>query len=63
MLPWGVTLLGDDLYAHQPFCEKATAAGFRFLFTCKPLSHPNSAPRRKESAFHNPPGISRSDFS
>ena len=39
----GVTLLGDDLYAHQPFCEKATAAGFRFLFTCKPSSHPTTS--------------------
>jgi hypothetical protein len=38
--PWGVTLLGDDLYAHQPFCEKVKAAGFHFLFTCKPASHP-----------------------
>ena len=37
--PWKITLLGDDLYAHQPFCEKATAAGFHFLFTCKPSSH------------------------
>ncbi len=40
--PWKVTLLGDDLYAHQPFCEKATAAGFHFLFTCKPSSHPTT---------------------
>ena len=37
---WGVTLLGDDLYAHQPFCQKARDAGFHFLFTCKPASHP-----------------------
>ena len=40
--PWGVTLLGDDLYAHQPFCEKVKAAGFHFLFTCKPSSHPTT---------------------
>ena len=39
----GVTLLGDDLYAHQLFCEKARAAGFHFLFTCKPSSHPTTA--------------------
>jgi hypothetical protein len=36
---WGITLLGDDLYCHQPFCERALAKGFAFLFTCKPDSH------------------------
>ena len=37
---WGtVTLLGDDLYAHQPFCRKTLLHGFHFLFTCKPESH------------------------
>ena len=41
--PWDVTLLGDDLYAHQPFCEKARDAGFHFLLTCKPASHPTIA--------------------
>ena len=35
-----VTLLGDDLYAHQPFCRRALLHGFHFLFTCKPDSHP-----------------------
>jgi hypothetical protein len=35
-----VTLLGDDLYAHQPFCRRARLYGFHFLFTCKPDSHP-----------------------
>lgn len=34
-----VTLLGDDLYAHQPLCEAALEAGFSFLFVCKPTSH------------------------
>ena len=34
-----VTLLGDDLYAHQPFCRQALLHGFHFLFTCKPESH------------------------
>lgn len=34
-----VTLLGDDLYAHQPLCEAALEAGFGFLFVCKPSSH------------------------
>jgi hypothetical protein len=36
---WRITLLGDDLYCHQPFCERALSAGFAFLFTCKPDSH------------------------
>jgi hypothetical protein len=35
----GVTLLGDDLYAKQPFCEQAREAGFHYLFTCKSSSH------------------------
>ena len=34
-----VTLLGDDLYAHQPFCRRALLHGFHFLFTAKPESH------------------------
>jgi hypothetical protein len=34
-----VTLLGDDLYAHQPFCRRALLHGFHFLFVCKPESH------------------------
>ena len=34
-----VTLLGDDLYAHQPFCEQVLAQHFHFIFTCKPSSH------------------------
>lgn len=33
------TLLGDDLYAHQPFCRQVLLQGFHFLFTCKPASH------------------------
>ena len=36
----GVTLLGDDLYSHQPLCEHALAAGLNFIFVCKPSSHP-----------------------
>jgi hypothetical protein len=35
------TLLGDDLYAHQPFCRQVLLYGFHFLFTCKPASHPH----------------------
>lgn len=34
-----VTLLGDDLYAHQPFCRHTLLEGFHFLFVCKPESH------------------------
>jgi hypothetical protein len=33
------TLLGDDLYAHQPFCRQVLLYAFHFLFTCKPSSH------------------------
>jgi hypothetical protein len=36
---YGVTVLGDDLYSHQPMCEAVKAAGFHFIFTCKPDSH------------------------
>ena len=38
-LSGSVTLLGDDLYAHQPFCRQTLLHGFHFLFTCKPDSH------------------------
>ena len=38
------TLLGDDLYAHQPFCRQVLRHGFHFLFTCKPASHPHLTP-------------------
>lgn len=37
------TLLGDDLYAHQPFCRQVLLHGFHFLFTCKPSSHAHLA--------------------
>lgn len=37
------TLLGDDLYAHQPFCRQVLLHGFHFLFTCKPSSHTHLA--------------------
>ena len=35
-----LTLLGDDLYCHQPFCELVIALHCHFAFTCKPDSHP-----------------------
>jgi hypothetical protein len=34
------TLLGDDLYANQPFCEAVLKEKPRFIFACKPGSHP-----------------------
>lgn len=34
-----VTVLGDDLYAHQPFCTLLLTYGWHFAFTCKPESH------------------------
>jgi hypothetical protein len=33
------TYLGDDLYAHDPFCRKVLARGEHFIFTCLPASH------------------------
>lgn len=35
----GVTILGDDLYSNQPFCELVVQHGCHFIFTCKPDSH------------------------
>ncbi len=34
-----ITILGDDLYAHQPLCELLIAQNLHFIFTCKPGSH------------------------
>ncbi len=34
-----VTVLGDDLYAHQPFCALLRTYDWHFAFTCKPESH------------------------
>lgn len=34
-----LTLLGDDLYCHQPFCEFVIEHKCHFAFTCKPDSH------------------------
>jgi hypothetical protein len=31
--------LGDDLYAHPPFCRRTRRHGFHFIFVCKPDSH------------------------
>lgn len=35
----GTTLLGDDLYCHQPFCESVLDSCLNFIFVCKPDSH------------------------
>jgi hypothetical protein len=35
-----VTVLGDDLYCHEPFCRELLARGFGFILVCKPDSHP-----------------------
>lgn len=35
----GITILGDDLYCHHPFCERLLKLGFDFILTCKPTSH------------------------
>ncbi len=34
-----VTVLADDLYCHQPFCELLLAHHLDFIMTCKPDSH------------------------
>ena len=34
------TLLGDDLYCTQPFCDLVLHHGFNFIWVCKPESHP-----------------------
>ena len=37
--PRRITLLGDDLYCHQPFCEAVKQQQMDFLFVCKTDSH------------------------
>nr|CAO86820.1 unnamed protein product [Microcystis aeruginosa PCC 7806] len=34
-----VTLLGDDLYSHEPVCELAVKQGYNFIFVCLETSH------------------------
>jgi hypothetical protein len=34
-----VTLLGDDLYSHQPICDLALKQGYNFIFVCLETSH------------------------
>lgn len=38
-LPPTVTVLGDDLCCHQPFCEQTRRGGWHFVLVCKPGSH------------------------
>jgi hypothetical protein len=47
----GITLLGDDLYAHQPFIKMLQEEGFHYIFTCKTDSH-KSLYRRVNIAEH-----------
>lgn len=35
----GITILGDDLYCHQPLCALMLAEGLNFILVCKPESH------------------------
>ncbi len=35
----GATYAGDDLYSHQPFCQKVLDSGGHFILVCKPDSH------------------------
>jgi hypothetical protein len=37
--PQSLTLLGDDLYSHQPLCEHCLVHQMSFIFTCLPESH------------------------
>ncbi len=34
-----ITVMGDDLYSHEPFCRKVLELGCDFLFVCKESSH------------------------
>ena len=34
-----ITLLGGDLYSHQPMCEEILLSGMNFIFTCLETSH------------------------
>lgn len=36
----GVTILGDDLFSRQPYCEKLKDKHLHFILVCKPDSHP-----------------------
>ena len=38
-LPVDTTILGDDLYCRQPFCQQLLQQGRHFILVCKPDSH------------------------
>jgi hypothetical protein len=38
-LPPAITVLGDDRYCHQPFCEQLRGQGWHFILVCKPDLH------------------------
>lgn len=38
-LPEKITVLGDDLYCHQPWCETLIEQNANFILVCKPASH------------------------
>ena len=35
-----VTVLGDDLYCHQPLCQQLVDHQLNFILVCRPDSHP-----------------------
>jgi len=35
----GATILGDDLYCHQPFCQALKEKHLHFILVCKPEAH------------------------
>ena len=37
----GMTILGDDLFSRQPFCQVLKDKHFHFILVCKPDSHTN----------------------
>lgn len=37
--PWSVSILTDDLHAHQPVCQLLLDHQMHFILTCKPDSH------------------------
>ncbi len=37
--PLNMTLLGDDLFCHEPFCREVLDRGLNFILVCKPSSH------------------------
>ena len=36
---WNVTILGDDLYGHQPLCQLLLVQQVNFILVCRPESH------------------------